>query len=286
MHDDVDNSVSTAGPWATFGCRVVALLSTMADGGHFVLYVPAEDGTSAEVSVDCVEGLATATVTSATFGATSFGFGDESGDELIGRCQTIADAIVDLVRDVHDLPDPGLLTVSGSAELHGRIGVLGLADRADVGEDHVRAVGARARDESSAIWPTCRSQVEDLVLTHLRDRFGVDLGMDDDGDIALCVDDVRLCVRVADDCPAILLGAAVVGDLRSVQRADVELNVLNRTSTWMRWYRRDRVVWQELALIARPFVPGQFNAMLATFVDACLAARLDLSDRLGAKAAG
>lgn len=284
MHEGVGRSGAAEDVWTTFHCRVAALLSTMADGGNFALYVPAEEGEVDVVGVSCAPGFASGTVSSATFGNTTVEFDDAFvGLDLIGRCQALSDGIVDLVRDVHQLPDPGLLMVSAPDDLSARIGVLGLTDRAHVSADHVRIEPVEHRDVASAIWPASRDELDDVVLAHLRDHHDADVEPDEDGDFPLSIDDVRLWVKVAADHPTIIVGSPVVAEVRSVQRADTELNVLNRNSLWLRWYRRDRMVWQEMTVVARPFVPGQFDAMLAMFAEACAGTRLDLSDRLGAK---
>ncbi|MFW6597332.1 T3SS (YopN, CesT) and YbjN peptide-binding chaperone 1 [Propionibacteriaceae bacterium Y2011] len=254
----------------------------MADGGKFTLCQPCGDGSSDELTVEAAEGLATVTIASPATGITTLEFDAANPDGPNGRGFAVSEVLVELIRAEGGLSHPSLLTVIAPPPLRDRIGVLGLADRFAVGEDHVVVP---EDDTEGALWVSGYAMLHAAVHDHLRDRFGPEVEPWADGVFRVRIGPVGLRVKVAKDQPAIHLVAPSVFGVHSREQTDTELNVANRNSCWVRWSRRQKVVWQELSLPARPFVPSQFDAMLDLFVEACVTTRPDLADRLSGQVA-
>ncbi len=79
--------------------------------------------------------------------------------------------------------------------------------------------------------------------------------------------------------------ARVAHDVQSRRHTAVELGLLNRDRAWVRWGLRDRDVWQQLMIPAKPFAPAVLDAMITVFADAMSQTRDDLALRTGAEVA-
>ncbi|MFW6600194.1 T3SS (YopN, CesT) and YbjN peptide-binding chaperone 1 [Propionibacteriaceae bacterium Y2011] len=268
--------------WGVFELRVAALMSTMADGGQFSLHVPCEDGTTDEFVVSATDRCATVTIESSAWGSTELQFDIDGPADLAGAGSAVGEVLVEIIRDEYGLVHPALMTSSAPVALRDRIGALGLTAREAVGADHVLTDPVT---NEQVRWPSTHDELYATVQAHLRDTFDTDIEPDEDGDLPIEVNGVRLWVKVAEDQPAILLLTVAVPRVRSRQQADTELNIANRDSWWVRWSRRGRMVLQELALPARPFVPSQFDGMVQVFVDAHAQTRTDMMERLYAQEA-
>jgi|GEM_PF-6472232 len=264
--------------WEVFTHRLTAVLSTLNDGDEFTFHVVSVDGATDDFTVTCAAGCVAAELESSATGTTSVDFGEAGEAGLIGRCITVADMVVETIRDEYGLVDPGLMTVTAPAELLAQFSLVGLADHAVIRPDHVVQA-----DSGAVVWTESGEELREVVLAHLRAAYDPEVEADVDNDYPLVVDGVRLWVRLANDQPAVLLLAPVVGSIHAARRADTELNILNRSSWWVRWGRRGELVLQELTIPGRPFVPEQFDEMVRIFAQACGSTRQDLSDRLRGK---
>ncbi|MDO8108334.1 hypothetical protein Q6348_14140 [Isoptericola sp. b441] len=136
-----------------------------------------------------------------------------------------------------------------------------------------------------AIMPADRDALARLVHDVVREQTGTDPTIDDDGDIALTHLSQPVWVRARHDQPAVEIFARIAHDVYSRRQAAVEIGLLNRDRTWVRWVLRDRAVWQQLTLPGAPFAPAVLTAMLTVFMETMDETRDDLALRLGATVA-
>lgn len=258
---------SPMGPWELFERRLAAYLMTMFDErDELHLHIPTAD----EAWVIDIQ-----TVDDDVIRV------DYQWDEVFTRREDPAEAVHRLrcvvERERFHIPHPQLLTVSADGPAAAGVGILGLGVRGSV-----PAVGGGA---GTALFTSNREQVLGALLAHVRSDYDDDAELDEDDDLPLLVNGVRLWVGVTHGKPAIMLFTRVVDDVRSRRQAGVDVNSLNRSNLWSRWVVRDRSVWQHLTIPALIFQPELFDEMLSIFVADCRANQLDLADRLGGQPA-
>ncbi len=261
--------------WALFHARLVALLSAGVEMGSFALFAPSEAAEPQCFQVLWTDNCRTLRIDASAGGTSEVGFDPDEATTMLSRCEACADAVIATVRDEYGLLHPALLTVAADDDLSGLIDILQLARTEDVGVD----ANATPGNQAQVLWPDDTVTLDDMVLTHLRDRFGA-VETDEDGDHPIQPGGFGMWVRVAQGQPAINMMAVVLRGVVDRKRTDTELNILNRTCSWVRWSRRGTTVWQELTMLARPFVPEQFDGLLNLFANTGLETLPDLCDRI------
>lgn len=258
------------GPWELFERRLAAYISTMFDmRDDLKIYVPmAGDTDPWVIDIHTVPDTDTVEI-------------DYQWDEVYMRRGDPADALHQMRTVVEGgrfrIPHPQLLTVSAEGPAAVGVGVLDLAVRGSVPDVDGSATPMLAT--------STREQVLGVLLSHVRSEYDDEAELDEDDDIPLMINGVRLWVSVTGSKPAIMLFTRIVDNVSSRRQACVDINGLNRSSLWSRWVCRDHAVWQHLTIPSSIFQPEVFDEMLKHFVADYLSNRVDLADRLGGQPA-
>jgi hypothetical protein len=261
---------SSMGPWELFERRLAAYLSTMFDPrDQLKIYVPtAADTDPWQIDIQKVADSDVVRV-------------DYQWDEVFSRRDDPAETTHRLrcvvERERFRVPHPQLLTVSAEGPAAAGVGILGLGVRGSAPDLDGSAV--------PALFTSTKEQVLGALLAHVRSEYDEEAELDEDDDLPLMVNGVRLWVGVTEAKPAIMFFTRVVDDVRSRRQAGVDVNGLNRSNLWSRWVVRDHAVWQHLTIPSLIFQPELFDEMLALFVADYRANHLDLADRLGGQPA-
>lgn len=267
---DSATTTSPKSPWELFETRLAAYLSTMFDPhDDLKIYVP----TTADTDPWIID---VQTVPDRDVIRVDYRF-----DEIFTRRDDPAETTHRLrcvvERERFRIPHPQLLTVSAEGPAAAGVGILGLGVRGEVTDLDGPA--------GPALFTRTREQVLGALLAHVRSEYDDEAELDDDDDLPLLINGVRLWAGVSHAKPAIMLFTRVVDDVSSRRQAGVDVNGLNRSNLWSRWVVRDHAVWQHLTIPSQIFQPELFDEMLQLFVTDYLANHLDLADRLGGQPA-
>ncbi|WP_446664151.1 T3SS (YopN, CesT) and YbjN peptide-binding chaperone 1 [Flexivirga sp. B27] len=269
MNEHTQRAVSME-PWDLFERRLAAYVSTMIDPwDQLQLYVPRVNDPEPWVIDIAPHGDGVIKI-------------DYTWDEVYTTPDDPAGALHQL-RTVLEggrfrAPDPQLLTVTAKGAAAAGLGILGLAVRGTV-------PATDDGDDVTALFTKTREQALGALLAHLRSAYDEDLELDEDDDIPLLINGVRLWAGVTPGKPAIILFTRVVDNAHSRRQACVDVNVLNRKELWSRWVVRDHSVWQQLTMPATIFQPEVFDDLLRLFVSDYRSTQVDLADRLGGQPA-
>lgn len=202
----------------------------------------------------------------------------------------IAGQVVQVMRFCFAIPHPQLLTYDAWGPAASGAGVLGLCATDDVPVDEPgppsrpRPQAARERGRSPLVLePAGRDELVTFVASLLREKYGEEPTVDEDGDFVLECMDEPVWVRVRSEQPAVEIMTQVAHGVQSLRAASVEVGLLNRDYVWAKWRLVDRTVWQTVVLPARPFAPGHLDFLLDQFFGVLTSTRDDLVLRLGAK---
>ncbi|MGN6413274.1 T3SS (YopN, CesT) and YbjN peptide-binding chaperone 1 [Flexivirga sp.] len=206
---------------------------------------------------------------------------DYTWDEVYLRADDPADTI-HRMRTVLEggrfrISHPQLLTVSADGPAAAGVGILGLGVRGTVPSLDDEAVPSLVTSN--------RDQLLGALLAHARTAFDDEIELDEDEDLPLFINGVRLWAGVPTSKPSIMLFTRVVDNVHSRRQACVDVNVLNRSNLWSRWVVRDHSVWQHLSIPSFIFQPDVFDEMLQLFTSDYRSTQLDLADRLGGQPA-
>lgn len=197
----------------------------------------------------------------------------------------VASVVVEALRDRFGIVHPQLLTYRAWGPAAEGARFLGLCATGEVPLDEPQTVGHEPILGHLALQPSDRDELLGLVSAVLREKYGVDPTVDDDGDFVLHHLGQPVWVRGRTDQPAVEIMARVAHDVHSRRATAVEIGLLNRDNLWVRWTLRERTVWQTLLLPASPFVPSHLDEMLDLYLAAMSETRDDLAYRTGAKVA-
>ena len=259
---------TTLRPWDVFERHVAAYLSTMfdpEDTDRLTLHAPNMSGGDPwEVVVRTVntgQGL-----------LISYPW-DDAGSQVDGF-QEMAWRLRMMLEERLNVPHPALLTIDATGPASRGVGILGLAAHDDDGR-------LAPRDDT----PTRREELLHEILTHVQQQFDPETEIDEDGDVPLLIEGVRLWVRVHHNPLVIQLFTRAVDGVASAKRAGTELAVVNRRYIWSRWTYRRGDIWQRLCISPTAFSTALFDEMLEAFVTNHHDVTDDLIDRLDGTAA-
>lgn len=130
-------------------------------------------------------------------------------------------------------------------------------------------------------FPRDAEELHELVHEALRAGSDDPVKVDEDGDFPFRSGGSVVFVRVREDLPAVDLYAELVGDVRDLERAALEVALLNRSHGYAKFYVRDQTIVMRYRLCAFPFVRLHLHAVLSRFLEDAdelardLAARVD-----------
>lgn len=139
--------------------------------------------------------------------------------------------------------------------------------------------------EPMVLQPDDRDELLAMIRMALHAKFEEEPTVDDDGDIVLTHLDQPVWVRAREDMPAVEIFAQVVHGVHSRRATAVEIGILNRDHALVKWWMRERAVWQHIVIPALPFAPGHLDAMVDVFLATMTATRDDLALRVGGRVA-
>lgn len=178
----------------------------------------------------------------------------------------MAGMAVRALRDVFGVAHPALLT----------------GDLADGSTAPEEPAAADRTDEPVAAYPDDGHEaLLALVDRALTPYLGHAPRHDDDGDIPIDLGSTVLFVRVHETMPVVELFACLATDVRDLERAAFEVNVLNRDVRFVKFRLVGDSILGDLQLPAWPFAPEHLRTMLALMTDAIQQVEADLVDRVG-----
>jgi len=261
---------TTLRPWDVFERHVAAYLSTMfapEETDSLTLHGPDPAGGEPWVirirTVDAGQGI-----------RVSYPW-DDTGGHIDGS-QDLAWRLRAVLEDRLRVAHPQLITVEAAGPASRGVGMLALQLH---GEDPADVVAPEEKDKSR------HEHLLDALLRHTQTTLDPSTELDDDGDIPLLVDGVRLWVKVHEGEPATELFTPVVDEVSSPKRAALELAVVNRRYAWSRWTYSRGTVWQRLFISPTSLSLALFDEMLEAFVLNHHDVTDDLVDRLEGTAA-
>ena len=259
---------TTLRPWDVFERHIAAYLSTMfdpEDTDRLTLHAPNMSGGNPWV-------VLIKTVNSGRGLMISYPW-DDAGS-YVDDFQDTGWRLRMMLEERLNVPHPALLTVEASGPASRGVGILGLATHED---------GERPTPQDDT--PSRREVLLHEILTHAQHEFDPEIELDEDGDVPLLIEGVRLWVRVHHNPLVVQLFTRVVDDVASAKRAGTELAVVNRRYIWSRWTYRRGDIWQRLCISPTAFSMTLFDEMLEAFVANHHDVADDLIDRLDGTAA-
>ena len=136
-------------------------------------------------------------------------------------------------------------------------------------------------DEPLAVLVQGRDDLQAQVDAALAPMLGGHLRHDEDGDIPILAGRSMLFVHVSDERPDVELFAVLVREVTDTARLAVELDILNRSQAFARFYQRDGTVHLAHEICAVPFVPRQLRAVVADLLGRIDDLAVDLVSRVG-----
>lgn len=237
---DLDRS--TAEAWAAFAERLAEVVSVMDAGATLTIGALAgsDAGRPPHVVFTCGEG-----------GKVTLRSGDTTLDGTQEESRPLADAAVTALRDVHGVPHPAFLAPDHLSDILTPAPVRELPPPDEVDPEEV-----------TAVLPTSRDHLEELIEAHLARQLGHPPFRDLDGDFGLRVGSTMVFVRASQDAREVLVFSALVHDVEGRSRAMEVLSDLNTDARFVRFLLiRDRV-FVSLSIFATPFVPAHLRQAL------------------------
>jgi hypothetical protein len=169
-------------------------------------------------------------------------------DDLPAQADTVADRLVDTLRDVYGVPDPTFLVVGGFTGA-------GPLDQDDLPQGLRLAPRTPPPVDCTTVLARDADELRDLAAEVVCALTGADVEFDEDGDIPVPTTASVVYVRVEEDTPSIRLFALVLHDVRWTPRVGAALNRANRHSPYGRVTYQDGHVLLGYQIYCRPFVP-------------------------------
>lgn len=167
---------------------------------------------------------------------------------------------VEVLRDLLGVVHPSFLRADG-LEVDPDIGV-------PVEGDASAASPPQVDDEDLLTYPTSREHLRDAVDMALRVLLEIDeITYDEDEDAPIRSGLSLAFVRVRRDRPAVELFAEIVLGASDSERLAVELDLLNASHPYAKFFQRNDAVVMSHVQCATPFTPDAFRAVLRAFLD-------------------
>lgn len=187
---------------------------------------------------------------------TGSGSANYFADLPVGEADRLAVMSVKALRDVLGVAHPAFLSadpLGPEPETAHLVPPPGISDVS--GED-------TGEDEAVATMPESEEHLRALVDDALRPLFGSEPEKDDDGDIPVPYGSSLVFVRVERDAPVVQVFSVVAEGVTDRERAQFEVNVLNRDLRFMKFILVEDRVLAQVHLPAWPFVPEHLRSML------------------------
>ena len=237
---DLDRS--TAEAWTAFAERLAEVVSVMDAGATLTIGGLAAGASDRPPHVSFTCGDA-GRLTLHSAGTTLEGTQERSRD--------LADAAVTALRDVHGVAHPAFLAPDQLSDI---------LTPAPVRE--LPPPDALHPQDVTAVLPTSRAHLVNLIETHLTRLLGHPPFRDLDGDFGVRVGSTMVFVRASQDAREVLVFSALVHDVEGRSRAMEVLSDLNTDARFVRFLLiRDRV-FVSLSVFANPFVPAHLHQAL------------------------
>ena len=191
--------------------------------------------------------------------------------------KNIAALVVASLRLAFGVAHPQLLTYRAWGANADAAAELGLSATADVPVERPA--------EAMALQPEDRDELLAMVRMALHAKLEEEPTIDGDGDVVLTHLDQPVWVRAREDMPAVEIFAQVVHGVHSRRATAVEIGILNSDHALVKWWMRERSVWQHIVIPALPFAPAHLDAMVDVFLATMTATRDDLALRVGGRTA-
>lgn len=136
-------------------------------------------------------------------------------------------------------------------------------------------------DEPIAVMPSGREHLQSMVDEALTPVLGHVPEHDQDGDIPVVSDSALVFVKVLEGVPAIQMFAPVVHDVTALDRAALEVAILNRDMSFIKFVLTNGRVLAFLEFSAWPFAPEHLRTMLALMFATLDQVDEDLTARVG-----
>jgi len=136
-------------------------------------------------------------------------------------------------------------------------------------------------DEPIAVMPSGREHLQSMVDDALTPFLGHVPEHDEDGDIPVVSESALVFVRVLEGVPAIQMFSPVVHHVTDLDRAALEVAILNRDMSFIKFVLRSDRVYAFLEFSAWPFAPEHLRTMLAMMSATLDVVDEDLTARVG-----
>ena len=276
--DAMDGATDCA--WGMFLDALICGLGSMADGETLALVAPPDSsGWSGQLVIRADRERGWMWVTHGVLGSTA-------AEEVVARAHEggafgLADAIVRVAREELRLPHPQLLTAQASGP-----GAAQLADRLGLGTAVAGPDGRFGSDEQPEVLAFGGPDaLRPMAARVIREVFGIDPEVDDDGDLSFQVDGTPAWLIFTANGGIVQAWSMVVRGVYSRRNTAVELDILNNKAAWSTWYMSDRDVFLRNTLPARPLTADNLEAVLRNFALELRSNRKELAYRLGGTAA-
>lgn len=276
--DAMDGATDCA--WGMFLDTLISGLGAVADGETLALVAPPDsNGWSSQLVIRADRERGWMWVTRGVLGSTA-------ADEVVARVHEggafeLADAIVRVAREDLRLPHPQLLTAWASGP-----GAAQLADRLRLGMAVPGPDGRLGSDDQPEVLAYGGPDaLRPMAARVIREVFGVEPEVDDDGDLRFHVDDTPAWLVFTANGGIVQAWSMVVRGVYSRRNTAVELDILNNKAAWSTWYMSDRDVFLRNTLPARPLTADNLEGVLRNFALELRSNRKELAYRLGGTAA-
>lgn len=260
--DNRSSDESTNCAWGMFVDTLICQLGVIGDGEMLALVAPADsNGLRSQLVLRADRGRDLVWVTRGVEGSTA-------AEEVVaqageGAYFELADAIGRVAREELRLPHPQLFTARasgpGAMSLGRELGLSGLPDPAGGQPEDLRPLAAGV----------------------VREVFGVDPEVDNDGDLVFPVDGTAVFLMFSGGQSLVQAWARVVCGVYSRRNTAVELDLLNRKAAWSTWYMNGRDVFLRNTIPARPLAADNLDGALRNFALELRGNRDELAYRLG-----
>jgi hypothetical protein len=129
-------------------------------------------------------------------------------------------------------------------------------------------------------WPESPEELREMVGRALDDKNYLS-ERDDDGDYTVDNCAVFLWVTVSEQSALVRIWAVVLEQVERLDQAMIELNILNRRSTWTKFYLDDDRIIVESEVPGSPLLASHLTDRVDLMLDAVGSVRRDLAERVG-----